>query len=356
VRILITGNMGYVGSTLSGVLREYIPHAHLTGYDTGFFGHCLSNAAVLPETRLDAQHLGDIRDMSADLLHGADAVVHLAAISNDPMGGTWEAATHEINEEASLRLAGLASGAGVKTFVLASSCSVYGFTEGHPCGEDDALHPLTAYARSKVHTERGLAAIGLGSMTATCLRFATACGMSDRLRLDLALNDFVACALASREITVLSDGTPWRPVIDVEDMGRAIAWAVLRPAAHGGQLLSVNAGGNAWNYRVGDLADAVATAVPGTRVRIRGDAPLDKRSYRVDFTRFAELAPGFVPQVTLDRSIQRLKAGLEGMGFADKDFRNSSLIRLKVLERHIKDGRLDSRLRWTRDRRDVPAQ
>jgi nucleoside-diphosphate-sugar epimerase len=347
VRILVTGNMGYIGPVISRELRRYIRGAVLIGYDTGFFAHCLTNAAALPETRFDIQHFGDIRSLEPEILGGVDAIVHLAAISNDPMGNRYEEVTREINEEASIRLARLASAAGVKSFVFASSCSIYGFAEGGPRKEEDELNPLTAYARSKIGTERGLAGIDLGGMTTTCLRFATACGMSDRLRLDLVLNDFVACALSAGEITVLSDGTPWRPMIDVEDMGRAIAWALQRPAAHGGQLLAINAGSDAWNYQVRDLADAVASAVPGTRVSVNLAAPPDKRSYRVDFGRFAELAPDFVPRVTLHQSIQRLKAGLQGMGFADRDFRNSSLMRLKTLERHIAAGRLDARLRWT---------
>lgn len=347
MRILVTGNMGYIGPVLSRTLRRHVPGAVLIGYDTAFFAHCLTNAATLPESICDVQHFGDVRDISIDFLRGVDAIVHLAAISNDPMGNRYERVTHEINEDASVRLAALAAHAGVRSFVFASSCSVYGWAEGGPRCEDDPLNPLTAYARSKIGTERGLAATDLGGMTATCLRFATACGMSDRLRLDLVLNDFVACALASGEITVLSDGTPWRPLIDVEDMSRAIAWAVQRPAEKGGQLLCVNAGADVWNYQVKELAEAVAAAVPGTKVSINLSAPPDKRSYRVDFSRFASLAPDHVPRVTLHESIQRLRAGLEGMGFADRDFRNSQFVRLKTLERHIGDGRLDSSLRWT---------
>ena len=353
VRILVTGNMGYIGPVLSRVLRSYIPNVYLIGYDAGFFAHCLTNAPALPETRFDVQHLGDVRDIPADLLRGVDAIVHLAAVSNDPMGSRFEEVTREINEDASVRLARLASEAGVRSFIFASSCSVYGFAEGGPRREEDPLNPLTAYARSKIGTERALADMGLGSMTVTCLRFATACGMSDRLRLDLVLNDFVACAVSAGEITVLSDGTPWRPLIDVEDMGRAIVWAVRRPAAQGGQLLRINAGSDAWNCRVGDLADAVASAVPGTKVSINLAAPPDRRSYRVDFSRFAGLASEYVPQVTLHQSIQRLKAGLRGMGFADRSFRDSCLMRLKTLERHIGEGRLDARLRWIRARGEV---
>ena len=228
MRVLITGNCGYVGSTLVRHLRQVMPAAEIIGYDTGWFAHCLTDARVLPETLLTRQHYGDVRDFPPALLEGVDAVVHLAAVSNDPMGNRFEQVTDEINAQASVRLARLAREAGVRAFVFASSCSIYGFAEGGPRRESDAVNPLTAYARSKVATERALTGMNADGMAVTCLRFATACGMSDRLRLDLVLNDFVAGALATGEITVLSDGTPWRPLIDVSDMARAIEWAIGR--------------------------------------------------------------------------------------------------------------------------------
>ena len=214
----------------------------------------------------------------------------------------------------------------------------------------DEVNPLTAYARSKVATERGLAGMNTGGMTITCLRFATACGMSDRLRLDLVLNDFVACAITTGEISVLSNGTPWRPLIDVSDMARAIEWAIGRDPSAGGEILSVNAGSDTWNYQVKDLAEAVAAAVPGTGVSINRQAPPDKRSYRVDFSLFQRLAPEHQPRITLGDSIGRLNRGLENMGFADGNFRNSSLIRLKTLDKLISGGMLWPSLRW----RDLP--
>lgn len=346
MRVLITGNSGYVGSMLVRHLRGVMPQAELIGYDAGFFAHCLTDAESLPEARLTRQHYGDVRELSPELLEGVDAVVHLAAVSNDPMGNRFEEVTDEINAQASLRLARLAQMAGVRAFVFASSCSIYGFAEGGPRREDDAVNPLTAYARSKVATERGLAAMNAGGMTITCLRFATACGMSDRLRLDLVLNDFAACAIATGEVGVLSDGTPWRPLIDVSDMARAIEWAIRRHPSAGGEILSVNAGSDAWNYQVRDLAEAVAAAVPGTSVSINREAPPDKRSYRVDFSLFQRLAPEHQPRSTLVNSIGRLRCGLENMGFADRDFRNSSLIRLKTLDQLIARGVLLPSLRW----------
>ena len=351
MRVLITGNMGYVGPVLTRFLRGQAPGAELIGFDAGFFGHCLTNASVLPETLLDRQIFGDIRAFPLDALDGVDAVVHLSAVSNDPMGNKFESVTDDINQAAGVRLAEAAAARGVKNFVFASSCSMYGYAEGGARSEKDATNPLTAYARSKIGSEKAFVEAALGDMTVTSLRFATACGMSDRLRLDLVLNDFVACAISAGEITVLSDGTPWRPLIDVEDMARAISWAIVRSPANGGKFLAVNAGRDEGNYQVSELAAAVARHVPGTTVSINTNAPPDKRSYKVDFTLFKSLAPDSVPQVSLDQSIERLYAGLKGMGFADKDFRNSPYMRLKTLERHMAEGRLGADLRWLRDSR-----
>jgi Nucleoside-diphosphate-sugar epimerases len=190
-------------------------------------------------------------------------------------------------------------------------------------------------------------------MTVSCLRFATACGMSDRLRLDLVLNDFVASALATGRITVLSDGTPWRPLIDTADMARAIDWAISRDPSAGGRYLAVNVGSEDRNYQVRQLAEAVASALPGTDVSINTDAPADSRSYQVDFSLYRSLAPDHQPQVTLAQSIAALKDGLTGMQFHDADFRNSQMIRLKVLEAHMAAGRLDDTLVW-RDAAGAP--
>jgi nucleoside-diphosphate-sugar epimerase len=346
MRILITGNLGYVGPVLTRFLRENLSEADLIGFDTGFFGHCLSGASFLPEALLNRQVFGDIRELPPDLLDRVDAVVHLSAISNDPMGSKFEAVTGDINQQATVRLAKLAADRGVKNFVFASSCSMYGYAEGGARKETDPTQPLTAYARSKIGSENAFGELDLSSMTLTSLRFATACGMSDRLRLDLVLNDFVACAITSGEITVLSDGTPWRPLIDVEDMARAITWAINRKSVVGGKLLSINAGRDESNYQVRDLAEAVSRQVMGTKVSINAHAPPDKRSYKVDFGLFKSLAPDHIPQVMLDESIRRLREGLTDMGFADRNFRTSNYMRLKALERHLEARRLGPDLRW----------
>lgn len=346
VKILITGNMGYIGPCVADQLRGSYPDAKLVGLDMGYFAHCLTGANTLPECRIDTQYFSDIRKLSPQLMEDTYAVVHLAGISNDPMGKTFEEVTADINYESSVRLAKLAKESGAKRFVFASSCSMYGFAEGGPRTEDAALNPLTAYARSKVKTEEGIKSLASDDFVVTSLRFATACGMSERLRLDLVLNDFVAGAVASKEITILSDGTPWRPLIQIKDMARAIDWAIGRDAANGGAFVAVNTGSNEWNYQVKDLAEAVAKVIPGIKISINKDAQPDKRSYQVDFSLFRQLAPKHQPQVDLIMAIKGLKDGLERMKFCDKDFRNSPYIRLKVLSGFRENGMLDDRLEW----------
>ena len=347
MKLLITGNTGYIGPVVYKHMRQALPDMQIAGYDNGYFAHCLTGAPCLPETMLVAQHWGDVRDLPGELLDDVDAVIHLAAVSNDPMGDRYEQVTEDINYLSSKAIAQKALEHGVKRFVFASSCSMYGAAEGGPRKETDELNPLTAYARSKVATERALEEFADSDMVTTALRFSTACGWSDRIRLDLVLNDFVACAIASKEITVLSDGSPWRPLIDVKDMARSMEWALTRDPAEGGNYLAVNVGSQEWNYQVRELAEAVARAVPGTSVSINTDAPPDKRSYRVDFSLYQSLAPQHQPQVTLEQAIDEIKAGLETMNFDDPNFRASQFMRLKVLEKHIDDDRLTEQLRWT---------
>lgn len=347
MRILITGNMGYVGPVVVRSLRASRPGDELVGFDAGYFAHGLTGAETSPEALLAAQYYGDVRAMPAHVLEGVDAVLHLAAISNDPIGNSYEEVTYDINHRASVEVARMAREAGVERFVFASSCSVYGSAGDELVDEASALRPLTAYATSKARAEEDLEGLAGDGFTVTCLRFATACGMSDRLRLDLVLNDFVAGALTAGAITVLSDGTPWRPLIEVRDMARAFDWAIGRESSVGGAFLTVNAGSDGWNHQVRDLAEAAAAVVPGTMVSIATDAPPDKRSYRVGFARFRELAPGHQPRVGLREAVEGLHAGLVGMGFADADFRGSQLMRLKALERLRGQGLLDETLRWS---------
>ncbi len=346
MKILITGNMGYVGPGVVERLRAAYPEATLVGYDMAYFASCLTNAPILPESQLDVQLYGDVRNIPAKVFKGVDAVVHLAAISNDPMGTKFEDITMDVNYKSSVEIARLAKEAGVKNYVFASSCSMYGAASEQAKTEDSELNPLTAYARSKVATEKELQPLAGDGFTVTCLRFATACGMSDRLRLDLVLNDFVAGAVATGKINILSDGSPWRPLIHVKDMARAIEWAVTRQPSNGGEFLAVNTGSNEWNYQVHELAKAVGEVITGTEVTVNMDAAPDKRSYRVNFDKFKELAPNHVPQVSLKQAIAELRDGLVAMEFKDGDFRNSLLMRLKVLTSLQESNKINEQLQW----------
>lgn len=348
MRFLVTGNMGYVGPSVVKQLRVSYPDSVLAGFDTAYYGNCTTGFPALAERLLDIQYYGDIRSFPDGILEGVDAIIHLAAISNDPIGNRFEEVTLDINHRASIALARKARAAGVKALIFASSCSMYGTADASARAEDSPLNPLTAYARSKVDTERDLEPLACADFRVTSLRFSTACGWSDRLRLDLVLNDFVAGAVASGRISILSDGSPWRPLIDVKDMARAIDWAVSRRDPAGRDFLAVNVGTEGANYQVRDLAKAVAAAVPGTLVSVSEDAQPDKRSYRVNFDLFKKLAPGHQPVVKLDQSIRELRSGLESMGFRDAEFRDSKFMRLNILMELRKKGLLNDKLEWTR--------
>ncbi len=344
MKILITGNLGYVGSELVKLLRKKHPQAELIGFDIGYFAKNITNKNTAPEVYLDSQYFGDVRHFPEKLLTGVDAVVQLAAISNDPIGNKFEKITLEVNYEAVVEIAKKAKKAGVKNMVFASSCSVYGFAEEAARTEDSSVNPLTAYAKSKVLAERDLATLADDNFIISCHRFATACGMSDRLRLDLVLNDFVAGAISSGEINILSDGTPWRPLINVRDMGRAIDWSINRKAPAGGNYLVVNTGSNVWNYQVKELAYAINKILPETSVTINKDAQPDKRSYKVSFDMFEKLATGHTPAYNLEQSIKDLVDGLRSLDFSDKNYRESDLIRLFVVNELLSQNIINSNL------------
>ena len=342
--------MGYVGPSVVKHLRAMYPKATLVGIDIGYFAHCLTNAEIVPEYCVDVQYFADIRKLPEDLLNDVDVVVHLAGISNDPLGSLNEEVTLDINYKASIELAKKAKASGAKGFVFASSCSVYGFGDEGARSEKSTVNPLTAHAKSKVFTESDLEKIADRNFKVTCLRFATACGMSERLRLDLVLNDFVASATATGKIAILSDGTAWRPLINIKDMALAIDWAISRTlqlqASTKEDFLLVNVGSEEWNYRIKELALAVSKIISGVEISINKDAQPDKRSYKVNFDLFKKLAPAHQPKYDLIKTVKELKEGLDAIGFKDKDFRNSSFIRLKVLHDLKNKGLLSSDFNW----------
>jgi len=322
--------------------RNLYHNAYLAGYDIGFFIQNYTPNGIVGDTLLDKQYFGDVRNLDTTILGGFDAVIYLAAISNDPMGNAFEQPTLDINFKSAIAVAEKAKQERVKHFVFASSCSVYGFADIAPRTESSEVNPLTAYAKSKVNAEQALRPLADQNFRVTCLRFATACGYSDRLRLDLVLNDFVASAIANKKITILSDGTPWRPLIHVKDMARAIDWAIQRK--EGGNFLVINTGSNQWNYQVKELAEAVQKLFNDVEVSINTNAQPDKRSYKVSFDLFEQLAPEHQPQISLNSAVEDLKNGLLSMNFSDADFRQSSLMRLKMIQQLMDNGIVDNNL------------
>ncbi len=343
MKVLITGNMGYVGPVLVHHLKKTHNDISITGFDSGFFSSLLIGTQVLPETLLKCQYFGDVRHFPVNILDGIDAIVYLAAISNDPMGNTFEAQTKSINQDQALSLAKEAKSRNVRSFIFASSCSMYGSAAEGLRTEDSELNPLTAYARSKVGAEEGLKALADNTFNVTSLRFATACGFSPRLRLDLVLNDFVASALTTGKIEILSDGTPFRPLIHVQDMARAIDWALQRD---GENFLAINTGSNEWNYQIGELGEAVAAIIPNATVTINKNAAPDKRSYQVSFKKFASLAPHHQPQISLEEAVKELYHELQSTQFNDAGFRKSKYMRLVALSALQDSGMLDRDLQW----------
>ena len=345
MKVLVTGNLGYIGPYLGKYLKERYQNITLVGLDLGFFENSLTIEDRPVDRYYDVQYHADVRNFQSDMLKGFDAVVNLAAISNDPMGNQFESVTDEINRSAVVRISKAAADNGVRSIVFASSCSMYGAASEKAKTEQDSTNPLTAYARSKIGVENDLANEQLNGSVFTALRFSTACGFTPRTRLDLVLNDFVISAILDKKISILSDGTPWRPLIHVHDMCRAIDWAIHRDDQYN-NIRSINIGSNEWNYQVKDLAEAVARYAGNVSVDINTNAPPDKRSYQVDFSLFKKIAPNYQPEMNLEKSIDDLFVGLSTLKINEVNFRESKFIRLKVLMHLMSQGVIDSNLRY----------
>ena len=344
-KILVTGNLGYVGSYLGKYLSEKYEDLCLIGYDIGFFSNILSESNLPIDHYYFKHYFCDIRDFDLKLLNDLDGIINLAAISNDPMGSKFELVTEEINRTATVQIIKEASQRGVKNIVFASSCSMYGSGSENPKSEKDDTNPLTAYARSKIGVENDLIGFDFNNSIFTALRFSTACGFTPRTRLDLVLNDFVISAIKYGKIDILSDGSPWRPLIHVHDMCRAIDWALHRDDEFN-SISSINIGSKVWNYQVKDLAKAVALQVGNVQVNVNPNAPPDKRSYQVDFSLFEKIAPNHQPEIFLENAIEDLIRGLKNISLNTENFRDSKFIRLKVLEKLINEKIINTQLRY----------
>ena len=341
MHLLVTGNLGFIGPILTRIAKE---EGHeVTGLDVGYFADCLgpTQAEVPP----DRQIWRDVRDARAADLEGVDAVVHLAGLSNDPMGALNDRLTYDINLDSTVRLGELAKSAGVGRFVFASSCSIYGAAGDTlaPLDETAPFNPVSAYAISKVKSEAGLAALADATFSPVFMRNATAYGVSPRTRFDLVVNNLAGWAYATGSIKVMSDGTPWRPLTHIEDISRAAlrAAAAAREAVHN---QAFNIGRDDANYQVRDIAEAVAAAFPKARLEITGETGGDSRSYRVSFAKARQRLPGFAPTWTLERGVQEIARFLQDSGLGDHAFDSRLFIRLKALTDAIAAGRTRRRL------------
>lgn len=339
MRVLVTGHSGYIGTILVPMLQE---HGHdVVGFDTDWFEQCTFSGKVpdVDEFRVDS------RDVNKEHVEGFDAVIHLAGLSNDPLGDYKPELTEEINEKASIAMARMAKEAGVKRFLFASSCSNYGASGADFLTEEAKFNPVTPYGVSKVRVEQALLNMADSNFSPTFLRASTAYGVSPRLRFDLVINNLTAWAFTTGRVYLKSDGTPWRPVVHVEDICRAYIAVLHAPRAviHN---QAFNVGTTTENYQMHELAEIVRDIVPGCRIDYAKDAGPDKRCYRVDCNKIARILHEFKPQWTARRGVEQLYAEYKKVGLTLDEFEGPKYMRIAHIKQLVKEGQLDENLRW----------
>ncbi|SRR6266481_2756722 len=341
MKILITGSRGYIGTVMAPMM---VAAGHeVAGVDADFY----RRSTFGDWSESIATTVKDVREIEARDLAGLDAVVHLAALSNDPLGDLDPRLTYELNHLASVRLAALAKEAGVRRFVLASSCSNYGAAGDARMNEDSELNPVTAYGESKVLAERDISLLADHSFTPTFLRCATAYGVSPRLRFDIVLNNLVAWAFTSGKVMLKSDGTPWRPIVHIEDISRAFL-AVLSAPPEVVRAQAFNIGRDDQNYRIREIAEIVKETVPGCEVAFAEGAGPDKRNYRADFSKVARVLPWFQPQWDARKGARQLYEAYKAIGLKLTDFEGPRYRRIDQIKGLIASGDLGTDLRWRR--------